>query len=88
MNEDQVKSAVRWVLTALGGVLVSKGVIDASSEPTAITLAVDCFGGVFALGSFAWSQWHHAGPNKADAVAVITGNATAAQQVAVAKATS
>jgi hypothetical protein len=81
MNRDQVMSIIRQILMFGGGVAVSRGWIDSET-----LLAV--VGAIVALAGTAWSLWFHAGPDKADAVAVATDTATLAQKTAVAKATA
>ena len=48
MNQDQVLGIVRHVLTALGGVLVAKGVIDEGMLTTIV-------GAVVTLAGTGWS---------------------------------
>lgn len=55
MNQDQILSLIRQILTALGSVLVAKGVVDADN----LTAGV---GAVSTLGSVIWSLVHHKTP--------------------------
>jgi len=50
MNEQQIAGLVRHILTAAGGYLVSKGVIDEAT----LTATV---GAIITLGGVAWSFW-------------------------------
>ncbi len=55
-NLDQVLSAARWVVTAIGAYFVSQGTIDGDQ--------VQLIGGaVAALISLAWSFFVHANPS-------------------------
>jgi hypothetical protein len=81
MTQDQIFSILRAILTFGGGLAVSAGYLDNATLATIV-------GGLMALGGVIWSIIFHAGVNKGDAVAVITGTASASQQKAVATGTA
>lgn len=60
-NAEQVKSAVRWIITTLGPILVSYGLIDES------TLSV-VGGAILSLTPLIWSMFTHTQTN---AIAVV-----------------
>lgn len=55
INQDQLASAVRWILTTGGTYLVTKGVVSGDI----VTWLV---GGVGPVVAFAWSMFTHSQP--------------------------
>jgi len=59
LNEGQIKSLVRWVLSCLGAYMATRGIMDAS-EMSTLSAAVDVMiGPAMVIGSLVWSQIHH-----------------------------
>jgi hypothetical protein len=61
VNDDQKKSAVRWVLTIAAGSLVSKGYLTGSGAEQFIAVGVGA-------SSLIWSMIFHGGPTKIEAI--------------------
>jgi hypothetical protein len=57
MNSNQVLSLVRSILLGAGATLVTKGVVDQTGLEQIV-------GGLLALASVVWSQFHHSDPAK------------------------
>ena len=55
MNSDQIKSLVRSILLGLGASLVATGKVSDGDLQSIV-------GGLLALGSLLWSQFHHSEP--------------------------
>ena len=64
MNQDQISSMVRWVVTAVCGWLVSKGWINDS-------LVEGIIGVALALAALGWSMYTHSKPEALKAAARI-----------------
>jgi len=62
LNNDQILSAIRWVLTALGTYVVSRGWISTADSATAQSEVLTIFGALLPLVAFFWSMFHHATP--------------------------
>lgn len=61
MNSNQVKSAVRWVLTlAFGSTVGAAAIRWVGISPADIPVAVDYISGLAGIGALAWAQHHHA----------------------------
>ncbi len=54
MNQEQVLSLIRQILTMAGSALVAKGLVDQTTLVTAV-------GAIATLGSVVWSMIHHKG---------------------------
>jgi hypothetical protein len=52
--EQMIKGVLRHVLTAVGGALVAKGVVDAATAEAAI-------GAIVTLAGLGWSVWEKKG---------------------------
>jgi hypothetical protein len=59
MNQDQIASALRFILTTAGGLLAARGIGTADSWAGAASNASSWVGAAFSIGSFVWSMVHH-----------------------------
>ncbi len=50
MTHDQILGLIRHILTAVGGVLVAKGIADEGTVTTVV-------GGLIGIGGAIWSWW-------------------------------
>ena len=57
MNQDQTLGLVRALLTAVGSILATKGLIDSSAVSTDVSIFMTAIGGVMAAGSLAWNLY-------------------------------
>lgn len=67
MNQEQIKSAVRWLVGLAGGFLVGKGWVKAD-QVTALLSNEAVIGGLGAAGVLVWGMFTH---TQANAVAVV-----------------
>lgn len=51
MTQEEILGIIRHLLTALGGVLVTKGVVDSGTVEAVV-------GGLLAIGGAVWSVYH------------------------------
>lgn len=68
MNQEQAFSTLRFALTLIGGMLVSRGVLKADSVGTLVSDTISLVSAAAVLGSYAWSLRTH---TEANAVAVV-----------------
>lgn len=74
MTQDAVMALARSVLISFGSILAANGYIDSGQAEAII-------GGLVVIVGIAWSQWHHSGVNKADAVTAGGGEANVKAEV-------
>ncbi len=67
MNQEQIFSSLRFALTLIGGMLVSRGVLKADSVGTLVSDIISVVSAAAVLGSYVWSLRTH---TEANAVAV------------------
>lgn len=80
MNQEQIKSAVRWLVGLAGGFLVGKGWVKAD-QVTALLSNEAVIGGLGAVGVLVWGMFVHTQNNAAavvDAIAKQPGSPVAA----------
>lgn len=59
MNSDQVVSTTRSVLTALGGIVVALGYIDATNASALVGALVGLVGAALTVWGIVWGIWSH-----------------------------
>lgn len=59
MNSDQIVSTARSLLTALGGLAVALGYIDATNASALVGALVTLIGAVATVAGIFWGIWSH-----------------------------
>ncbi len=62
LNNDQIMSAVRWVLTTVGTYLVAKGTLSSADSASAQADVLVVVGALLPLIALVWSFFKHAEP--------------------------
>lgn len=62
LNNDQISSVIRWVMTTLGTYLVSRGAITADQSASLLSEVMIVVGAVLPLAALVWSFFHHSAP--------------------------
>lgn len=89
MNQDQVMSTIRTVLTILGPILVSKGLVSSTGLTDWTNNIITLVGAALPFGAWIWGLFAHtetakiASVNAIDGVKVVNQTAPVAQVSAV-----